>query len=478
MATLPTRLQAQASAITTSTLIHIVVTGDTSQSPDGSSYKATLGQLTSLFSGGTGNNIYNSDGVLSSGRVVDMNGNFLYFSGGSSNILFGFIGSGEKHLQWIDAALNWDLYNENITNNLKLDRYSSLGGYLDTPLFVEFSTGNVGVGNQTPTEKLDVSGKTKTINFQMTSGATNGYVLTSDASGNASWQSGATGNNIYNSDGTLTANRTITQGSFDVEFTGDEFSRLQTSYSSTINPLDNGSFANGVSGTNIGHQDVTNDLYFDASLVPGNASMDVSVISTGELGGINFNSSSSSLIHYDGVSTNRTISVDISGTSINQQYYFPNSDGTNGQVLTTDGSGNTSWQPKVDYVEYRALLTQTGTSAPDESILVDTIGGGIWSYSDVGSYYFTKVGAFSASSKVEVYMNNTIVLSYTMSNPAFNIYSINRLDDDTIEVRTSTWSTDVEGSSLFVSPPGASAVSDAMSNDLLYNNLVSIRVWS
>jgi hypothetical protein len=130
------------------------------------------------------------------------------------------------------------------------------------------------------------------------------------------------------------------------------------------------------------------------------------------------------------------------------------------------------------YVEYKALLTQTGTSAPDESILVDTMGGGIWSYSDVGSYYFTKVGAFSASSRVEVYMNNTIVLSYTMSNPAFNIYSINRLDDDTIEVRTSTWSTDVEGSSLFVSPPGASTVSDAMSNDLLYNNLVSIRVWS
>jgi hypothetical protein len=110
--------------------------------------------------------------------------------------------------------------------------------------------------------------------------------------------------------------------------------------------------------------------------------------------------------------------------------------------------------------------------------LVDTIGGGIWSYSDVGSYYFTKLGAFSASSKVEVYMNNTIVLSYTMSNPAFNIYSINRVSDDTIEVRTSTWTTSFEGSSLLVSPPGASTVSDAMSNDLLYNNLVSIRVWS
>jgi hypothetical protein len=46
------RTLAQASAITPTTLIHIVTTGDTSQdNPAGSSYKAELGQLTSLFGG-------------------------------------------------------------------------------------------------------------------------------------------------------------------------------------------------------------------------------------------------------------------------------------------------------------------------------------------------------------------------------------------------------------------------------------------
>ena len=50
------------------------------------------------------------------------------------------------------------------------------------------TSGNVGIGTTTPSEKLDVSGKTKTINLQVTSGATTGYVLTSDASGNATWQ--------------------------------------------------------------------------------------------------------------------------------------------------------------------------------------------------------------------------------------------------------------------------------------------------
>jgi hypothetical protein len=163
--------------------------------------------------------------------------------------------------------------------------------------------------------------------------------------------------------------------------------------------------------------------------------------------------------------------------SLTAQTLTITSGATNGYVLTSNDSGNVTWQPKVNYLEYRALLTQTGTSAPMESVLVNTISGGSWSYTDVGSYYFSKTGAFSAVSKVEVYMNNTIVLSYTMSNAAFNIYSINRVSDDLIEVRTSTWTTDIEGSSLLVAPPGASSVSDAMSNDLLSNTLVSIRVW-
>lgn len=68
MATLPTRLQAQASAITTTTLIHIVVTGDTSQSPEGSSYKANLGQLSSLFGGNT--DLYITGGTYSTGTLT------------------------------------------------------------------------------------------------------------------------------------------------------------------------------------------------------------------------------------------------------------------------------------------------------------------------------------------------------------------------------------------------------------------------
>jgi hypothetical protein len=49
------------------------------------------------------------------------------------------------------------------------------------------STGSVGIGTNAPTAKVDVIGNTKTTNFQMTSGATNGFVLRSDAVGSGSW---------------------------------------------------------------------------------------------------------------------------------------------------------------------------------------------------------------------------------------------------------------------------------------------------
>lgn len=49
------------------------------------------------------------------------------------------------------------------------------------------SNAGVGIGTSTPAESLEVVGKTKTTNFQMTNGASNGYVLKSDANGNATW---------------------------------------------------------------------------------------------------------------------------------------------------------------------------------------------------------------------------------------------------------------------------------------------------
>ena len=77
--------------------------------------------------------------------------------------------------------------------------------------------GTVGINTTAPdaATKLDVNGKTKTATFQMTTSPVNNYVLTSDASGNATWQAASTivevdgviGNEILN-----VTNTTLTRG--------------------------------------------------------------------------------------------------------------------------------------------------------------------------------------------------------------------------------------------------------------------------
>lgn len=76
---------------------------------------------------------------------------------------------------WLQTYTNSDLNfatNDNPTPQMTLQK----------------GTGNVGIGVTAPTEKLDVLGKTKTTNLQITNGAGAGKILSSDAAGNAAWQ--------------------------------------------------------------------------------------------------------------------------------------------------------------------------------------------------------------------------------------------------------------------------------------------------
>ena len=82
---------------------------------------------------------------------------------------------------WLQTHSNTDLTfatNNNTTGQMLLQK----------------GTGNLGIGMLLPTEKLEVAGKTKTTNLQVTTGAATGKVLTSDALGNATWQVAGAGN--------------------------------------------------------------------------------------------------------------------------------------------------------------------------------------------------------------------------------------------------------------------------------------------
>ncbi len=97
MAKLTTRSLATGASL--NDLIHIVITGDTTQSIDGSSYKATLSQLVPLFGGSpdvftTGGTSNSSGGTItftnSTGGTFTVSGLTTPFTGGSGNCITSF----------------------------------------------------------------------------------------------------------------------------------------------------------------------------------------------------------------------------------------------------------------------------------------------------------------------------------------------------------------------------------------------------
>lgn len=89
--------------------------------------------------------------------------------------------------------------------------------------------GNTGIGTSTPSEKLEVNGKTKTTDFQMTNGANNGFMLQSDANGNANWvnPTDIVENGISNDDGVIKLGGALSEATI-ININGKDFSIAST----------------------------------------------------------------------------------------------------------------------------------------------------------------------------------------------------------------------------------------------------------
>ncbi|MEH1006675.1 hypothetical protein VDP25_02950 [Winogradskyella sp. ECml5-4] len=119
-----------------------------------------------------------------------------------------------------------NIYSTNGT--ITANRYVSQGNYdlnFDSnTLVIDGSANEVGIGINSPTAKLDVNGdvRIRTVN----NGADTDNILTRDASGNIRRRTaaqivaagGGSDDNIYSTSGTITGNRNITQNNYDVNF--------------------------------------------------------------------------------------------------------------------------------------------------------------------------------------------------------------------------------------------------------------------
>lgn len=113
----------------------------------------------------------------------------LHVGGGSGNLHFGNNGLLIKFNSGDRALL--ELHDPNGQNRTVFQSLSD-ATYLVSldlkPLLLQSEGGNVGVGTYTPGAKLDVNGNIKCTGFIIPTNASAGKVLTSDANGNATWQ--------------------------------------------------------------------------------------------------------------------------------------------------------------------------------------------------------------------------------------------------------------------------------------------------
>ena len=182
---------------------------------------------------------------------------------------------------------------------------------------------SIGIGNNDPQYKLDVTGTAQFSNVIIKDGASNGYVLTSDADGNATWKENIRQYWSINTDNNIYFNDSIGIGNNDPQYKLDVTGTAQFNDIIIKDGASNGyvltSNANGVATweenvEQFWDKNTNNDIYFTNNI---------------------------------GIATdNPYYKLDVNGTAQFKNIIITE-DAEDGYVLTSDGVGNASWKAPI-----------------------------------------------------------------------------------------------------------------------------------
>ncbi|WP_223608312.1 hypothetical protein [Chryseobacterium sp. OSA05B] len=262
MTTVPTSTLVYINSVTTGTQTGTAINVDTI----GYYYYNGTAWVKLNSASGSSNNIYSTDGTLAANRTVTQADKTLAFTGSAVNafsvdgatlsvdaannrvgigttapngqLQFGNSGANRKIVLYETGNNDHQYYGFGINNRLlryQTDEPTSDHGFFsgtDANTSKELmrikGDGNVGIGTSTPQKTFHVNGTAQITNELNVGGTattpgsagTSGQVLTSSGPNTAPAWASVTSNNIYSTDGTLAANRTVTQADKTLAFTG------------------------------------------------------------------------------------------------------------------------------------------------------------------------------------------------------------------------------------------------------------------
>jgi hypothetical protein len=277
-----------------------------------------------------------------------------YNTTGSNNTMIGYeAGAGSSsHSKSGNVFIGYQAgYNETGSNKLYIENSDGSSPLIGGDFSADeiYLNGDVGIGTTSPNSKLEVAGTVAMTGFTMTTSPSSGYVLTSDASGNGTWQAGGlllpySGSTSSSSDAfNITTTGTGRAGYFDIDNLSNSSTALRVV---TAGSGHGGSF-------NIMHSTNSNDAVFALTYGSGNAVHGKTNSSTGRAGFFEINSATN---------TNDALYALTIGTG--RAGYFKIDKSTNSApALEVSNNG----------LGYGIYVTHTGS---EDGIHVDISGGG------------------------------------------------------------------------------------------------------